>query len=399
MDKHLDDYEFRSALRAWLLEHAPEGLEKVYDWNCSTAAGWRDEGRMRATRHPLFREWEQLWLANRLVCAHWPEEYGGRGWSYRQRTILDQELHRQGWPRVDRGRGETLVGPTIIACGSHEQKTRFLPPIISGEHVYCQGFSEPGSGSDLASLSLRGAVDGDDLVLNGQKVWTSGAAGANMVLLLCRTGAGERKHDGITAVLVPMLQDNGVEVRPIRQITGESEFAEVFFNDVRAPLGNVLGEIGGGWHVAMATLMVERDFNLPLIALTYRKEFADYLDAVRKNGKTEDPLVRQDIADALIHVTLVELLGRRIVDSGPDEVGRLVSATKLFWSQYHQAISGRTMDVYGPNALVRPPNEIHDYTVTPWQYLFLYSRADTIYAGTSQVQRNIIAERILGLPK
>jgi alkylation response protein AidB-like acyl-CoA dehydrogenase len=313
-------------------------------------------------------------------------------------AVLNEEFHRAGVPRVIRGMGEALVGPSVIVHGTAEQRAHFLPRIISGEDVYCQGFSEPGFGSDLAAVQTRGIVDGEEIVVTGQKVWTSGAARATMMFLLCRTNPEAEKHAGLSYVLVPFTGP-GVEYRPIRQMSGAAEFCEDFLDGVRAPLFNVIGGLNNGWRVAMTTLGHERGGRATTAHLGYEREFWDLVDAARKHGKSTDRLVRQELARAYTGVQLMRFSGLRTLAEMAEgrPPGPEASVAKLFWSEYHKRLGEIAMTIVGTDGLLRPDGP--GYPTTPWQNVFLSSRAGTIYSGTSEIQRNIIGERGLGLPK
>ncbi|GAA2862742.1 acyl-CoA dehydrogenase [Pseudonocardia halophobica] len=388
--------EFRGSVREWITENAPPELTGVFDWRTREIPGYRVEQIVEAKRHPAHVEWERRCVEGGFVCPLWPVAAGGRGWNRVQKAIFEEELHAAGVPRIDRGMGEFLVGPTIVARGTAEQQARLLPPIISGQHRYCQGFSEPEYGSDLAGLQTRGAVDGDELVVTGQKIWTSGAVDANMIFLLCRTDPAAAKHRGLTFAVAEFGPHNGFDVRPIRQMSGAYDFAEEFISGARTPLSNVIGGLGEGWSVAMTTLGLERDFNLPTLSLDFLHEFGRMADRVRESGRNSDPVVRQTLARAWSHVAIMRMFAKRLL---ADEEGTadMVSSTKLFWSEYHRWVSTEDLDLDGAAGMLRPAGD--GYPTTPIQDSFLAARAATIYAGTSQIQRNIIAERVLGLPR
>jgi alkylation response protein AidB-like acyl-CoA dehydrogenase len=390
---------FRAELREWIAAEAPDGLAELADWNIAvTAGGYRREQLAMAAAHPAYAEWERRLAAARLICPQWPEEYGGQGMDAVRLAVLNEEFHRAGLPRVHRGMGESLVGPSVIVHGTPEQRARFLPRIISGTDVYCQGFSEPGHGSDLASVETRGVIDGDEIVITGQKVWTSGASRATMMFLLCRTDVAAEKHAGLSYVLIPFTGP-GVEYRPIRQMSGASEFCEDFLDGVRAPLFNVIGGLNNGWRVAMTTLGHERGGQATTAHLGYEREFWELVDTARKYGKTADPLVRQQLAAAFTSVQLMRFSGLRtlaeVAQGRPP--GPEASVAKLFWSEYHKRLGELAVSIVGADALLRPEGDC--YPTTAWQNVFLSSRAGTIYSGTSEIQRNIIGERGLGLPK
>ena len=391
--------QFRAELREWIAAEAPEELAGVYDWSGHTVfAGHDSMVRLAATKHPAYAQWEAKLVAQGLVCPDWPAEYGGQGLDPVRVSVLNEELQRAGLPRVTRGAGESLVGPAVIAHGTPEQKAAFLPKILSGEHVYCQGFSEPNHGSDLAAVDTRGVVDGDEIVITGQKVWTSGAEDANMMFILCRTDPTVPKHAGLSYVLFDFT-DPAVTVRPIRQISGSAEFAEDFFDGVRAPLFNVIGALGDGWRVAMTTLGFERGSSATVQYLGFEKEYWELVETARKHGKTTDPLVRQQLAWAYTQVQLMKYSGLRTLAqlAAGKQPGPEASLVKLFWSEYWRRVGEIAVAIEGPEALLRPAGG--NYPTDHWQDVFLASRAGTIYAGSNEIQRNIIGERVLGLPK
>jgi alkylation response protein AidB-like acyl-CoA dehydrogenase len=382
---------FRREIRSWVAEHRQEDLAGTE----GNAITYRRAGGRVAD---AYRAWEAASAEAGLVCPQWPAEVGGRGLTAIQMAIFNEELAGAGMPRVNRGMGESLVGPSIIVHGTAEQKARFLPRIVAGEDRYCQGFSEPNSGSDLASVQCRGAVEGDEIVVTGQKVWTSGANAANMIFCLCRTDPGAPKHRGISYALVPM-EDNGVTIRPLKQMSGASGFFEVFLDGARAPLFNVIGGLNNGWRVAMTTLGNERGGSATTQHLRFEREFWELVEAARAKGRDHDPLVRQQLAWAYSHVEIMRYQGLRTLAglAAKREPGPEASINKLFWSEYHRKLGEIAMDVLGPDALVRPDGD--GYATNRWQAAFLGSRAETIYAGSSEIQRNIVGERALGLPR
>jgi alkylation response protein AidB-like acyl-CoA dehydrogenase len=379
---------FRAEVRGWIEANRIEGIEKV------------DERRLfTGLEHdPVLKEWRTRLREGGWLCVMWPEEYGGRGLSAIELAVLNEEFAKAGVARITMGMGEWLVGPSIIAHGTEEQKRHFLPRIVSGEDRYCQGFSEPNAGSDLAGLKTKGVVEGDEVVITGQKVWTSGAEICNMIFTLCRTDPEAPKHNGISYVLVPM-EDNNIEIRPIKQITGESHFSEVFYNEARAPMFNVIGGLNNGWKVAMTTLGNERGGNATTQHVRFEREFWEFVDLTRKLGRTDDPIVRQNLAWAYTHVELMRMAGVRILaelaaHKGP---GPEASVNKLFWSEYHKKLGEIAIDILGPAGMAAHGEDGLD--AQKWWRTFLGARAETIYAGTSEIQRKIIAERVLGLPK
>src|ERR1700722_15732345 len=391
--------QFRAEIREWIAAEAPQELAGLADWTAFTAAGGSHSGDLAAAmRHPAYRSWEQKLQARRLICAGWPEEYGGGGLDSVRQTVVAEEIYRAGLPRVTRGSGESLVGPSVIAHGTPEQKAEFLPKILSGEHVYCQGFSEPGAGSDLAGLQTKGVVDGDEIVITGQKVWTSGAARANMIFILVRTDPTVPKHNGISYVLLD-FKGAGVEYRPIKQMTGAAEFAEDFFDQARAPLFNVIGGLNNGWRVTMTTLTYERGGRATTGYLGFEREYWALVETARKNGRTSDPLVRQQLARAAPQVQLMKSSGLRTLAklASGKAPGPEASIDKLFWSEYFKKLGEAAAGIEGAQTLIRPG--CVGYPVTFWQDNFLAGRPASIYAGSNEIQRNIIGERVLGLPK
>jgi alkylation response protein AidB-like acyl-CoA dehydrogenase len=391
--------QFRAETREWVAGHIPAGLPELIDWNnVVTTGGYGSELRAAAMQDPLYAQWERELADARFICPQWPEEFGGKGLDAVRVAIFNEELYRAGVPRVVRGMGESLVGPSIIVHGTPEQQAHFLPRIITGEDVYCQGFSEPGTGSDLAGLQTKGVLDGDEIVITGQKLWTSGAARANRMFVLCRTDPAAEKHAGISFVLID-FKDPAVSYQPVRQMSGAAEFCEDFLDGVRAPLFNVIGGLNNGWRVAMTTLGYERGGSATIMHLAYEREFWELAETARKRGNSTDPEIRQKLAWAYSQVEIMRFSGLRALAQlaqgrrpGPE-----ASINKLFWSEYHKRLGEIAMDIEGTDALVRPDGP--GYATTPWQNVFIASRAGSIYSGTNEIQRNIIAERALGLPK
>ncbi|MDD9368674.1 MAG: acyl-CoA dehydrogenase family protein [Acidimicrobiales bacterium] len=389
---------FRDELRQWLDANRPDDLDP-------------DAGERGAAPGPegwaRLRSWADTLHDAGYMCVSWPKEYGGRGLSGLEVAVMNEEFARAQVPRVTRGMGEWLVGPSIIVHGTDEQKARFLPRIISGKDRYCQGFSEPDAGSDLASLTTRGVVDGDEVVITGQKVWTSGAQTANMMFCLCRTDPDAPKHQGISYVLVPMKtptgESNGVELRPLRQITGGSGFTESFLTEARAPLFNVIGGLHNGWRVTMTTLGNERGGNATTQHVRYQRQFWRLVDEARALGRADDPLVRQDLARAYTHTEIMRYAGLRTLSEvvARKEPGPGASVNKMFWSEYARDVGAWGMNLRGAHAMIRPgaDGDGDGYALDRWQADFLGSRSGTIWGGTAQVQRNIVGERVLGLPK
>ena len=384
---------FRDELREWLAEHHPPELEGV------------DAQQLAFGDVPGLRDWTRKLHEAGYLCVSWPTEYGGRGLTGVEVAVMNEEFARAGVPRVTRGMGEWLVGPSIIVWGTDEQKAYFLPRIIDGTDRYCQGFSEPDAGSDLASLTTKGVVDGDEVVITGQKVWTSGATVANMMFCLCRTDPDAPKHRGISYVLTPMRRDdgssNGFELRPIRQPTGSSHFTETFITEARAPLFNVIGGLHNGWRVTMTTLGNERGGNATTQHVQYTKQFWDVVDLVRETGQADDPLVRQQLAWAFTHCEIMRFQGLRVLSDvvAKKEPGPASSINKMFWSEYAQRFAEIVVNLRGADGMVMAQQPQEGYHPDRWQTSFLSTRSVTIWGGTAQVQRNIVGERVLGLPK
>jgi alkylation response protein AidB-like acyl-CoA dehydrogenase len=380
---------FREEVRQWLRVNRPSNVEAV---RSELIGGGPD-----------YDAWAERLHEAGLMCVGWPKEYGGRGLGGVEVAVMNEEFGRAGLPRATRGMGEWLVGPSIIVHGTEDQKAHFLSRIVDGTDRYCQGFSEPDAGSDLAGLKTRGIVDGDEIVVTGQKVWTSGAHRATMMFCLCRTDPDAPKHRGISYVLLPMRKpdgsSNGFELRPIRQITGNSNFSETFITEARAPLSNVIGGVNNGWRVTMTTLGNERGGNATTQHVQYERQFWRIVDEARRLGRTDDSIVRQELAWAYTHVEIMRFAGLRTLSEvvAHKEPGPAASINKMFWSEYARDLTEWVMNLRGAHAMVRPDNE--GYALDRWQSDFLGSRSSTIWGGTAQVQRNIVGERVLGLPK
>jgi alkylation response protein AidB-like acyl-CoA dehydrogenase len=390
---------FRTQTREWIAANAPDGLADLADWNMAvTAGGYRGEELARAAADPKYADWEASLADASLICPQWPAEFGGQGMDGVRLAVLNEEFHAAGVPRVRRGMGESLVGPSIIVHGTDEQRAHFLPRIITGEDTYCQGFSEPDYGSDLAGVQTKAMVDGDQVVITGTKVWTSGAARANMMFALCRSDPDAPKHAGLSYVLFPFKEPE-VTYQPIRQLSGASEFCQDFINEVRVPLFNVIGGLNNGWKVAMTTLGHERGGAVTVQHLGFEREFWELVEIARKRARNTDPLVRQELARAYTGVQMMRFNGLRALAQAAEgrPPGPEASISKLLWSEYHKRLGEVAIDIVGTDALVRPDGP--GYPTTQWQNVFLSSRAGTIYSGTSEIQRNIIGERALGLPK
>jgi len=357
-------------------------------------------------------EWRTQLSDGGWIGLEWPVEYGGRGLTEIDAIAVMEEFARAGVP--SQGPNDAfsvgMLGNTLLALGTEEQKQHFLPRIISGEDVWCQGYSEPEAGSDLAGVKTRAVLDGDEWVLNGQKVWTSAGHLANWIFVLCRTDPEAPKHRGISFLLCPMDQP-GVEVRPIEMLSGQSEFNEVFFTDARTSREHIVGQVNDGWRVAMALLGYERGKDAAVASLAFRAELDRLVALARDNGAIDDPLIRERLVRAHERVKIMRFMGYSQLTkfANGHAPGADAAITKIWWSEHHTVLTELAMDILGPEGLVpegrRPSSAFRtdDWgapnSSASWQSVFLNSRAGTIYAGTNEIQRNIIGEMILGLPK
>jgi len=394
------DEEFRAEVRAWL------------DANLAGEfAGLRGAGGP-GREHERYDErlaWNRHLAAAGWTCLGWPAEFGGRGATLAQQVIFHEEYARAGAPARVSIVGEELLGPTLIAFGTKEQQARFLPPIKQVTELWCQGYSEPGAGSDLANVATRASLDGTEWVVTGQKVWTSLAHVADWCFVLARTEPGSRRGAGLSYLLVPMRQ-SGVTVRPIRQLTGTSEFSEVFFDGARTGAANVVGEPGDGWRIAKATLAIERGAAMLGLQVGFRRELADLVEVARRTAAGSDPLLRDKLARAWIGLEAVRAYALDTLGGDDDTEA---SVLKILWSRWHRNVGELAMEVLGAPSMIvsagpggrtpkppqTPPEGHEPYDLDDWQRLFLFSRADTIYGGSDEIQRNIIATRALGLPR
>ena len=379
------DRAFRDEVRTWLEENV------VGEY---AALGGRGGSGDETYGFDVRREWERELSRGGWTCVGWPVEYGGRGASIPQQVIFNEEYVRAKAPGRVGVLGEGLLGPTVIHYGTDQQRARFLPPIVAGEELWCQGYSEPNAGSDLASLATRAELDGDEWVITGQKVWTSLAHTADWCFVMCRTDAASARHKGLSYLLVPMDQP-GIEVRPITQITATSEFNEVFFDGARTAAANVLGAPGQGWEVGLATLAFERGVGLLGHLLSFRREFDSLLDEARASGRVTEPVLRDRLVKSFIELEALRLTTLRSLTGidgpvAPPEA----SILKLFWASWHQEFGELAMDVLGMASTVTG----EEYDLGPEHRTFMFSRSETIYGGSNEIQRNIIGERVLGLP-
>lgn len=393
--------DFRTQVRAWLKANLPEGWAADREQTDEERAGFR-------------ADWNRKLHAAGWICASWPKEYGGRGLTLLETLVLTEEFALARAPMRADWFGDTLVGPTILRWGTEAQKNIFIPKILRGEITWCQGFSEPDAGSDLASVRTSARFEDGRWLINGQKIWTTRADDADYIFMLARTDPDAPRHKGISYLLVPMRQP-GIEVRPIEQLDGAADFSEVFFNDAQAPADCVVGGLNNGWTVAMTTLGFERGVSASMSHRRFEKELDEIIESARGRGVSQDPLVADRIVQQWIKVQLIRFGNQRLLFDAlnhTDQAAGLRATTKLWWSVTHQATMDLAIDVLGEEGAVLTGQEgetwipgvglrrgREDYPASPLQQAFLFSRSDTIGGGTSEIQRNIIAERILKLPR
>jgi alkylation response protein AidB-like acyl-CoA dehydrogenase len=371
----------RTEIREWLAEHL------AGEWAALRGQGGpgRDhlawDERVAWNRHLAEHGW---------TCVGWPVEHGGRGFTLEEQVAFHEEYARADAPAGVNHLGEQLLGPTLIAFGTPQQQARFLPGIASVAELWCQGYSEPNAGSDLANVQTRARQEGDEWVLDGQKVWTSHAHTADWIFVLARSEPGSERHRGLTFLLVPMDQD-GVEVRPIEQLTGGSEFNEVFLSGARTAADNVVGRPGEGWQVAMALLGFERGVSTLGQQVGFARELEGVVARARANGAWDDPVLRDLLVSLRVEQEVMRANAVRLLGS---DVPGGESIAKLVWAGWHRRLGEAAMAVAGHESLTFGPDGPDDH-----QRLFLFSRADTIYGGSDEIQRNLLAERVLGLPR
>jgi len=395
---------FRTEIRAWLTENLPEG--------------WFDDdfSQTPEEKQKFNEEWPSKLYGGGWICASWPTEYGGKGLSTMQNVVLAEEFAQARAPMRADFFGDTLVGPTILQHGTEDQKQEFLPKIMKGEMAWCQGFSEPDSGSDLASLKTTAVLDGDEWVINGQKVWTTQAQFADYCFLLARTDPNVKKQAGISYLLVPMKQD-GIEVRGIVQPDGTAEFNEVFFTNARCPKENVVGGVNGGWTVANSTLSHERGMSATTGYRRFQQEYDHMVDAARANGCIDDPLVRQGLARYHTKIQILRFNGLRSLTQTVNKtkdagVVALGLTNKMFWSEMHRDAMELALNIFGAASMlvttgpdsgawpaVMRAKGRDTYRPSPMMSSFFFSRSETIWGGTAEIQRNIVGEKFLGLPR
>jgi alkylation response protein AidB-like acyl-CoA dehydrogenase len=393
MDLNLttEESQFRDDLRSWLAANAPKDWDRV-----------REESL--EDRFEFLRGWQRKLFDAGWAGISWPREYGGRGASLMQQVIFWQEMARASAPPMANVLGLGLIGPTIIAFGTEAQKKRFLKKILNAEEIWCQGFSEPNAGSDLASLQTEARLDGDHYVVNGQKVWTSYGWIADWCEVVVRTDPNVPKHKGLSVLLVDM-KSKGVDVRPLRQMTGETEFNEVFFRDVRVPVENVVGKVNSGWDVAIGTLMHERGSFGAGLQIIYKRNMDRLIElshAIHHNGRpaADDPIVRQKLAQCYAEIEIMRLNQMRAFSriSATGVPGPEGSIQKIFWSELNQRFQQIAQELLGPYGQLTAEDE-HSIDKGIWSYGYLRTRGNTIEAGTSEIQRNIIGHFVLGLPR
>jgi alkylation response protein AidB-like acyl-CoA dehydrogenase len=393
MDLNLspEEIKFRDELRTWLAANAPK------DW---------DERREESmeSRFEYLKRWQHKLYDGGWAGISWPKEYGGRGASLMEQVVFWQEMALASAPPLANVLGLGIIGPTIIAFGTETQKKRYLAKILSAEEIWCQGFSEPDAGSDLANVRCEAKLDGDHYIVNGQKVWNSYGWAADWCELVVRTDPDVPKHKGLTVLLVDM-KTPGVDVRPLRQMTGETEFNELFFHDVRVPAANVVGKVNEGWGVAMGTLMHERGTFGAGLQITYRRNMERLIDFARttqRNGRpaAEDPVIRQKLAQCYAEIEIMRCNQMRAFSriNATGVPGPEGSIQKIFWSELNQRFQQIAQELLGPYGQLEA-GDPHAIDNGMWAYGYLRTRGNTIEAGTSEIQRNIIGHFVLGLPK
>jgi len=385
-----DDAEFRRVVREWLDDNLAGDF-----------AGLRGLGGP-GSEHVAFDErlaWNRHLAAAGWTCLGWPVEHGGRDATTAQQVIFHEEYARANAPHRVNHLGEELLGPTLIALGTPEQQARFLPRIKDVSELWCQGYSEPNAGSDLANVATTARLDGDQWRITGQKVWTSLAHLSQWCFVVARTEPGSSRHHGLSYLLVPMNQA-GVEVRPIRQLTGTSEFNEVFFDDARTDADLVVGAPGDGWRVAMATLGFERGVATLGQQVGFRRELDALIALAKENGAAEDPILRDKLVRAHVELEVMRAHALRTLHSVTSGTsGTESSVAKLLWARWHRNLGELAMRVRGASSMLEQGTDDPETALDEWQRLFLFTRADTIYGGSDEIQRNIIATRMLGLPR
>lgn len=384
-----EDEKFRAEVAQWLTQNLVGEFEQL-----KFRGGPGDEHMFPEER----KKWEQKLAQDGWTCVGWPKEYGGRSCSIEQQVIFNEEYARAGAPGHVGHIGEGLAGPTIIAFGSETQKQKYLPGIVAGTELWCQGYSEPGAGSDLANVKTKAHFDEakGKWIISGQKVWTSLAHESDFIFVIARTNPDSIAHKGLGFFLMKMDQP-GIEVRGIKQLTGTSEFNEVFFDEAECDAEDIVGKPGEGWAIAMGLLSFERGVSTLGQQMQFQNELNQIIDIAKTNGSHQDPVIRQRIADAHVRLKIMRYNSMRMLsDEGDGGLKKEALIYKLYWSTWHRDLGELAMDVLGSEAeiLASAP-----YNLTRLQSMYLFVRSDTIYGGTNEIQRNIIAERGLGMPK
>ncbi|MBC8093204.1 MAG: acyl-CoA dehydrogenase family protein [Pseudonocardia sp.] len=384
--------EFRSELRTWLQANIPAEWTRPGFWE---SIGDDESFRLR-------RDWERGKADAGFAGIAWPTEYGGRGGTPGMKAIYDAEMVLADAPRSVNPLALTFLAPTVMAIGTEAQRKEIIGPLLRNEVIWCQGFSEPGAGSDLAALTCKGVRDGDDFVVNGQKVWTTNAVHGDKIFTMVRTEAGSVKHRGISMLLIDMDQP-GVEARPLKQMSGASEFGEVFFSDARVPATECLGEIGEGWRTAMLLLSFERGASGIAQYTEFRRQYDEIVEVARKLGRDRDPVVRGKLAKVLTDLECLRYHAMHVqtqVEQGRD-LGFEASMTKLIWSEPSQDLWEVFDEILGEDATLDSLSDSSGagLDLRPLHAQAMWSRSVTIWGGSSQVQRNVTAERVLGLPR
>ena len=380
----VSDEEFRAAAKEWLAANLVGEFASL-----KGRGGPGDE----EVGFEIRERWELVLGEAGWIGLGWPVAFGGRNATVAQQIIWAEEYARAEAPGRVNHMGENLLGPTLIEHGTPEQCERFLPPILRGEQRWCQGYSEPNAGSDLANVQTRAVLDGDQWVINGQKVWTSLAHVSHWCFVVARTEVGSSRHKGLSFLLVPMDQP-GVEARPIVQITGGGEFNEVFFSDAVTDASLIVGEAGAGWGVAMDLLALERGISTLAQQVGFERELTNLIAEAGRRGVTADPRMRQRLATAYTGLRLMQWNALRSMGAGVP--GPEASISKLFWGTWHRDLGELAMDIGGLDSQIA---EGFPYELTLDQKMFLFTRSETIYGGSNEIQRNVLGERVLGLPK
>ncbi len=396
--RNSQEESFAEEVRTWLEEHL---VGEFSDLRNRGGTGQED------IPVEILLEWEKELATGGWLGLDFPEELGGRNCSLFEQVIFHQTYVESRAPGRIPNIGVTLLAPTLVAYGTNEQQERFIPEILNGSEFWCQGYSEPDAGSDLANITTRASSEGDHWVVNGQKIWTSLAQDSDWIFVLCRTSAEDTRHQGLSYLLVPMKQEE-IEIRPIVQITGGSEFNEVFFNNAKTDRNLAVGEPGGGWSVAMGTLAFERGASTLGQQTSFSQELDELLQLAKQLGVIEEPVIRQKLMKIFSELQIMRYNQMRMLSSldrggvpGPE-----MSIGKLYWASWHRRLGELALNIRGASGMIgmdpTPPLENplgHGYLLDALQRTFLYSRAHTIYAGSNQIQRNIIGERVLGLPR